>query len=508
MKERVLILIFSIAISILNLTASEKALSDWTQLASKGDAAFQAGYASEALEYYTEALDNAEQTEDDFLYARTLGKIGNVYSFTGDEKRAISYYLEGYRVAEEMKDETLQFNFATSLVASYCKTGDIENAKLLFQDQRRLAHEQVDLKQFYLLYNQGRIAKAEDKFQMAQFYMEKAADFARSRKMEPNIIYAPYMVMVDMSMERKKYDEARVNLDLAETYARKCSGQYPISRVYLARSQYFEGKNMPDSAEKYASMYRAIEDSMFNQSQFYVAHNKLFDHENSVNKKKINRLISRNNWLTGIVVAIGLLLAVISILLVMLRRRNVKLKDAYSTLLDKIQEQIKADEDKPVLAPALIPVEEPGKNMEIKPETERQGLTMDADSYNALCHRITKAFADTDIISNPDLTLASLADKIGSNSSYVSQIINSVYGKSFRQVVNELRIREACRRMSDVEHYGNHTIQSIYESVGFNSAASFIQAFKKENGMTPSTYQKMIRSRSTDTSDPAIKPGI
>jgi len=499
LKERILILIFSIAISILTLTASEKAISDWSQLAAKGDAAFQAGYASEALEYYTQALDNAEQTEDDFLYARSLGKIGNVYSFTGDEKRAITYYLEGYRVAEEMKDETLQFNFATSLVASYCKTGDIENAKLLFQDQRRLEHEQKDLKQFYLLYNQGRIAKSEDKYQMAEFYMKKAADFARSRKMEPNIIYAPYMVMMEMLMEHKKYDEAKKHLDQAEVYARESSGQYPISRVYLARSLYFAGKNMPDSSEKYASMYRAIEDSMFNQSQFYVAHNKLFDHENTVNKKKINRLISRNNWLTGIVIAVGTLLAVISILLVMLRRRNVKLNDAYSTLLDKIQEQIKADEEKPILAPAFLSVDDTGENTASKPESERQGLTMNADSYNALYHRITKAFADTDIISNPDLTLVSLSEKIASNSSYVSQIINSVYGKSFRQVVNELRIREACRRMSDTEHYGNYTIQSIYESVGFNSAASFIQAFKKENGMTPSTYQKMIRSRSKDS---------
>lgn len=55
--------------------------------------------------------------------------------------------------------------------------------------------------------------------------------------------------------------------------------------------------------------------------------------------------------------------------------------------------------------------------------------------------------------------------------------------------------------MSDTENYGKMTIQSIYEGVGFNSAASFIQAFKKENGMTPSTYLKMIRDRSADRSD-------
>lgn len=35
------------------------------------------------------------------------------------------------------------------------------------------------------------------------------------------------------------------------------------------------------------------------------------------------------------------------------------------------------------------------------------------------------------------------------------------------------------------------TIQAIYEELGYNSAASFIQAFKKVNGMTPSVYQKL-----------------
>ena len=37
------------------------------------------------------------------------------------------------------------------------------------------------------------------------------------------------------------------------------------------------------------------------------------------------------------------------------------------------------------------------------------------------------------------------------------------------------------------------TIQAIYEEVGYRNAVSFIRAFKKVNGMTPSEYQQALK---------------
>ena len=100
---------------------------------------------------------------------------------------------------------------------------------------------------------------------------------------------------------------------------------------------------------------------------------------------------------------------------------------------------------------------------------------------------------DVAIISRSDFNLNMLADMVDSNTKYVSWIINDTYKKNFKTMLNEYRIHEACRRMSDTEHYGNMTLQAIYEELGYNSAASFIQSFKKVNGMTPSQYQKLLR---------------
>lgn len=91
---------------------------------------------------------------------------------------------------------------------------------------------------------------------------------------------------------------------------------------------------------------------------------------------------------------------------------------------------------------------------------------------------------------SPEFTLGSLAEMLGSNAKYVSQVINDVYNKNFNTFVNEYRIRIACERLSDFKRYGNYSIRGIGESVGFKSYSSFTTVFKKITGISPSLYQR------------------
>lgn len=127
-------------------------------------------------------------------------------------------------------------------------------------------------------------------------------------------------------------------------------------------------------------------------------------------------------------------------------------------------------------------------------DDHRSDIALNDEQRNRLLNSITKVLDDVEVISCSDFNLQMLADMVNSNTKYVSWIINKTYNKNFKTLLNEYRIREACRRLTDREHYGNMTIQAIYEELGYNSAASFIQAFKKVNGMTPSVYQKLKSS--------------
>ncbi len=100
---------------------------------------------------------------------------------------------------------------------------------------------------------------------------------------------------------------------------------------------------------------------------------------------------------------------------------------------------------------------------------------------------------DTQLICSPDFSLQQLSDSIGSNYKYVSQTINDRYQKNFRMLLNEARVKEACLRLGDPEHYGNLTIEAIAASLGFKSRSNFTVTFKKITGISPSDFQKMAK---------------
>ena len=81
----------------------------------------------------------------------------------------------------------------------------------------------------------------------------------------------------------------------------------------------------------------------------------------------------------------------------------------------------------------------------------------------------------------------------GRTPNYVSQAINQQYHRSFNDMVNEFRIREACRRMNDPEKYGHLSYDFLAQGLGFKSYPNFVRNFKKFTGLNPSEYQKQIK---------------
>ena len=99
---------------------------------------------------------------------------------------------------------------------------------------------------------------------------------------------------------------------------------------------------------------------------------------------------------------------------------------------------------------------------------------------------------DPEKFCDSDFSLERLATLVGSNSRYVSQIINETYNKNFRSFLNEYRVKEASIRLDDKEKYGNYTMKAIGESLGYKSQANFIESFRKITGVTPSIYLKLL----------------
>jgi AraC-like DNA-binding protein len=88
---------------------------------------------------------------------------------------------------------------------------------------------------------------------------------------------------------------------------------------------------------------------------------------------------------------------------------------------------------------------------------------------------------------NPDLTLEKIARDISISARILSQIINESYSINFNGYINEFRIRESLKQLSDVEN--KKTILEILYDSGFNSKSAFYSEFKKHTTLTPQEFR-------------------
>ena len=85
-----------------------------------------------------------------------------------------------------------------------------------------------------------------------------------------------------------------------------------------------------------------------------------------------------------------------------------------------------------------------------------------------------------------DLSLADVAEHYNYNVSYCSQYIKRITGKTFSQLMKIFRIRKACELLTG----SGMDIHEISELLGYANPESFMLAFKKEMGMTPTQYRR------------------
>ena len=91
---------------------------------------------------------------------------------------------------------------------------------------------------------------------------------------------------------------------------------------------------------------------------------------------------------------------------------------------------------------------------------------------------------------NPELTLSELATKLDTNTSVLSAVINSGFGKNFNDFVNEYRV-EAFKRKAAKPDSKHLTLLAIAFDCGFNSKATFNRAFKKVTDVSPKAFLEM-----------------
>lgn len=245
--------------------------------------------------------------------------------------------------------------------------------------------------------------------------------------------------------------------------------------------EFYKGIGDKALADKYHLLYIERKDSLATENNLQRVSEMQFlseIHDIDQQLQQTREAKSRQNIIFWCV-AIGSI--ALAIFIVVLYRKNRELESRNKSLYEKNLELLKTEDS------GAVPQ---------KAKYADSRLT-DADK-SSLAQKISNAFADVSAICSDSFSLNTLAESIGSKPKYVSQVINEIYGQTFSTLLSDARVKESCRRLNDIEHYGSYTIEAVAQSVGFKSRANFVTNFKRVTGLTPSVYQRLARENSTE----------
>jgi len=83
------------------------------------------------------------------------------------------------------------------------------------------------------------------------------------------------------------------------------------------------------------------------------------------------------------------------------------------------------------------------------------------------------------------LTLRGLADKFHYSETYLSELIKETMGKSFVELVRNLKMREA----RELLEHSKLSVAQIAQKTGYHSADHFTRVFRQVHGVTPRAYR-------------------
>ncbi len=126
------------------------------------------------------------------------------------------------------------------------------------------------------------------------------------------------------------------------------------------------------------------------------------------------------------------------------------------------------------------------KEEEHKPENV-QKEKFNEDELETWKTKILKLMQDEKLYLQPELNLSDIANRLKTNISVLSGVVNNAFGKNFNDFVNEYRVKEFQERIQLPENK-NITLLGIAFDCGFNSKATFNRSFKKFTGKAPKEF--------------------
>ncbi|MXV37216.1 helix-turn-helix domain-containing protein [Flavobacteriaceae bacterium Ap0902] len=192
-------------------------------------------------------------------------------------------------------------------------------------------------------------------------------------------------------------------------------------------------------------------------------------------------------WLVG---GASLVIIILLICGVLLFIRNKKLDQNFKKLEEHYHKQL--DQNTKFISQAEDPMQQEtiAEKMQYKSEAENLGMS---ENVYALITDYLQNFELNKGYLDKNLNQQKMAEKIGTNSTYLSKVINYQKNMNFSAYIHQLRIEDATKSL----YFGNErnlSVHKIAKKHGYNSEKTFVREFKRINGMTPVQFLKRVKA--------------
>ena len=303
-----------------------------------------------------------------------------------------------------------------------------------------------------------------------------------------SILYA-YLGYSELLIKQKRLKEAINWLQEGLDFSQKAPSAIYRSDLILKLSECHEMNGQHNLALNYYKLYKNETDSLFNIEKERTA-NELrikYNTERAENEAKQTKLelLQENKKKQTLLLILLIVLIASSLMFYIYHKKN----KFYKTIVLQNQEAIRRER---LLKERISSLEEgkvpqPTDNVS-SPQYASSSLTEEKKSE--LFQALEKLMNEEHIYTDNLLTKDKVAKLLGSNRTYLSQIINEQTGKTFTQYINDYRIQDAIRILSDSN---NQTpIKNLSTELGFSSTTTFYKQFQTATGMTPTQYRNQV----------------
>lgn len=441
----------------------------------KGVRHSQQGKYKNALDNYIKAIEFSKKYWNENLFYANTHNVAFLKSELGLHKEALEIYKKtfNYEKNRKISDSSSYMSSHYALANSYTFNKLHDSASIMNKEGIKLAKQLKDIRYPSYILNEGINSYYKTNYKTAIDSIKKTIPFFTD-DFDKGLLIQAYLFL------GKSY-EAIKNKQTTLLYYKKIDSLYTKTKYVLPQIRepyeflinHYKKKNDKNLQLHYIEKLIEV-DSVLDDNYQYLTLNITKKYDTPLLLSQKQKLI--DDLLVGTKKSNNLLWILSSVLLIMIAifyfyyHRQLLYKKRFEELIANKEKEYE-----------LV-----NNSVKIKKE-----LNIPKEIIEGILKYLEK-FEEEKVYLDRSIKLTDLANKMGTNTKYLSNTINHYKQKNFKSYLNDLRIDYTVKILQTDPKFRKYEMKAIAREVGFNNAESFSTAFYKKTGLKPSYFIKQL----------------